>query len=117
MKTVMLVEDDPAILDAFSQVLQKAGYNIVAYANGNHLLKDDFELPDALILDKQLSGADGLDLCRLLKTRIRTKNLPLIMLSASPHVREQALKAGANEFLEKPFRSIELLTLLKHYLA
>lgn len=112
----MLVDDDPAILDAFSMVLEKAGYVIKAYPNGHLLLTDDFELPDVLILDKQLSGADGLDICRVLKSRQRTKDLPVIMLSASPYVREQALKAGANDFLEKPFRFIELLNLLKQHL-
>ncbi|MDF2191207.1 response regulator [Paraflavitalea sp. CAU 1676] len=116
MKRIVIVDDDPAILDAFSRMLQNAGYEVTVYANGQPLLADDFPLPDLLILDKQLSGADGLDICRYLKHRERTKELPVIVLSASPHIQILAMQAGANGFLEKPFRYRDLLNLLERHL-
>jgi DNA-binding response OmpR family regulator len=116
MKRITIVDDDPAILDAFRRHLERAGYAVTIYPNGDPLLLDDFPLPDLLLLDKQLSGADGLDICRYLKDRERTKALPVIMMSASQHTQALARLAGADDFLEKPFRFSELLDLLQRYI-
>ena len=116
MKKIMIVDDDAAIQDAVCRHLEKAGYSVTVYPNGQLLLTDNFDIPDLLLLDKQLSGADGLDICRSLKHRKRTRLLPVIILSASPHVHQPALQAGADDFLEKPFRFKDLLSLLKRHI-
>lgn len=116
MKKIIIVDDDPAIQDAYCRMLQKDGYYVTVYANGQPLLMDDFVPPDLLILDKQLSGADGLDICRYLKHRESTKQLPVIMLSASPHIESLAMQAGADGFLEKPFRYQDLMELLQRHI-
>lgn len=115
MKHILIVDDDPGIQDAFRLILERAGYAVTVYDNGNPLFQDDFTPPDIFILDKQLSGADGLDICRLLKQRELTQHIPVIMLSASPHIYQLAKDAGADDFLEKPFKLKELLEMIKQY--
>jgi DNA-binding response OmpR family regulator len=115
MKKIIVVDDDPAIQDAFRLIFTRAGYQVTVYSNGQALLTGNFEHPDILILDKQLSGADGLDICRLLKQKAETKHIPIIMLSASPHIQRLFKAAGANDFLEKPFKLKDLLDIVKKY--
>lgn len=117
MKTIMIVDDDLAIQDAYGLALEGAGYRVIVYANGHELLRNEFAIPDVLVLDKQLSGADGIDICRWLKAEARTRHLPVIMLSASPHIKVLAMQAGADAFLEKPFRLRELMQLLEEFTA
>jgi DNA-binding response OmpR family regulator len=116
MKRIIIVDDDPAIQDVFRLIFQRAGYEVMGYPNGDSLLQGDFMMPDVIILDKQLSGADGLDICRVLKQRETTKEIPIIMLSASPHVQQLALQAGADGFLEKPFALKDLLDKVGQYM-
>jgi DNA-binding response OmpR family regulator len=117
MKHLVIVDDDPAMQDAFNLIFERAGYAVTIYANGNALLHASFPLPDAILLDRQLSGADGIDICRTLKQRAKTKNIPIIMLSASPHVEQLALQAGADDFVEKPFKLKELLQMVERLIA
>lgn len=104
MKKIIIVDDDPAIQDAFSLIFSPEEYEVTMYTDGRPLLNQLFSIPDLFILDKQLSGIDGLDLCRLIKNRPDTKDIPVIVLSASPNIIRLAQNAGANEVLEKPFR-------------
>lgn len=104
MKRIVIVDDDSAIQDAFQLVFKPTEYEVVIYNSGEPLLNMDFELPDLIILDKQLSGVDGLDVCRFLKSQEQTKNIPVLMLSASMSIRQLAKNAGANDALEKPFK-------------
>jgi len=115
MKSIIIVDDDPGIQDAFCRILARAGYAVTVYANGQRLLSGDFTLPDVFMLDRQLSGADGLDICRFLKQQPRSRNIPVIMLSASPHIEPLALEAKADAFLEKPFKVNDLLEMLEKW--
>jgi CheY-like chemotaxis protein len=117
LKKVMIVDDDPGVQDAFRLIFERAGYITCVFSNGNIILAGDFELPDIIILDKQLSGVDGLDVCRFLKSQERTRHVPVIIVSAAPQVAQQALAACADGFLEKPFRNKELLDLVARRLA
>jgi CheY-like chemotaxis protein len=116
MKTIIFADDDPGIQDAFRIIFNKAEYELVIYADGSPLLQNNFAVPDMFILDKQLSGVDGLEICRFLKSQERTKHIPVIMLSASPFISNLAKAAGADDFLEKPFRMKMLREMVAGYL-
>ncbi len=103
MKKIVIVDDDPSLQDAFRLIFPADTYEVDIYADGSPLFEDQFDVPDLFILDKQLSGIDGLDICRALRARKETSGVPIIVLSASPGIRRLALAAGANEMLEKPF--------------
>lgn len=115
MKKIMLVEDDPGVRDSARLILERAGYHVIVLEDGEILLGDNYELPDIFILDKQLSGVDGLDICKYLKKQQHTKHIPVIMLSANPHIGILAKDAGADNALEKPFRMQALREMVAAY--
>ena len=104
MKTIVLVEDDPAIQDVMKLIFDAPDYHIIVCSSADEVLDDLGRVPDLYLVDKQLSGVDGLDLCRQLKTDEKTKSVPIIMLSASPSILHLAPAAGADDVLEKPFK-------------
>lgn len=108
-KKILVTDDDPAIRDVFKIIFDNAGYDVEVKSNANDLLKLKSDLPDLFIIDRLLSGIDGLDICRHLKDNPVTKAIPVIIVSASPHVRKLAMDAGVDEFIEKPFGVSTLL--------
>lgn len=117
-KNIMVVDDDLDILEAISLMLEDAGYMVMTTNKGDfieHL--DTNKLPDMIILDMLLSGSDGRDITRQLKTQARTKHIPIIMLSAHPKAKQEAQTSGADDFLPKPFEMDELLEKVAHFIA
>ena len=108
MKRIIIADDDPGIQDIMEIILKRAGYQATIYGNANALLCNNFDEPDIFLIDKQLPDADGMDVCRFLKRRENT-HTPVIMVSASNRLNEQAKDAGADDFLEKPFKIKALL--------
>jgi len=117
-KVVLVIDDDQGILDAFTAVLEGEGYTVVARDNAE-ILKDldKKKLPDLILLDVLLSGADGRNICRSLKSQKDTKKIPIIMISAHPGARESINKAGADDYLPKPFEVDVLLEMVKKHLV
>jgi DNA-binding response OmpR family regulator len=107
-RKILIVEDDDSILDVLRIILNNAGYKTILHSDGRQVISGQFESPDLFLLDKQLSGIDGLDICKHLKENPRTKDIPIIMVSANPQIAMLSLEAGANDYIEKPF-TIELL--------
>lgn len=116
MKQIILIDDDPAILDALHIALENAGYTVIIYNDGVKILNNDFNEPDLFIIDKQLSGVDGLDICRFLKNRPSQHQTPVIVISASPQAAKLAAENGADHFIEKPFKKLELLQVVQKFI-
>ncbi len=115
-RRIIIIDDDPAIREAFKDLFNGSGYDTVVYSSGEPVLNNEFEVPGLFIIDKQLSGVDGMDICRFLKDQPQTRHVPVIMLSASPGVYRLAKLAGADDALEKPFRINDLQKLVAKYL-
>jgi DNA-binding response OmpR family regulator len=105
----MIADDDPGIVDAVEMLLEFEGYKVTSTVDGSTLLDMKNELPDLLLLDIWMSGEDGRDICKKLKSEALTKNIPVIMVSASRDIKESAMAAGADDFLAKPFEMDELI--------
>ncbi len=116
MKNIIIADDDAGIRDVFKLILERAGYSVTMYSGGETLLTNDFTLPDLFVIDKQLSGVDGLVVCESLKHNQLTKNIPVIMVSASSYVARLAKEVGADEFVEKPFKIQTFIKLIEKYL-
>lgn len=112
----MIADDDPGIVDAVEMLLEFEGYQVVSTVDGNTVLRMKEDLPDLLLLDIWMSGEDGRDICKKFKYQATTKNIPVIMISASRDVKDSALAAGADDFLAKPFEMDELLRKIAHLL-
>lgn len=105
MKNIVVVDDDPDILDAIQYVLEDAGYAVQTSQKGEfaeNIHTHDI-LPDLLILDMLLSGKDGRTICRQLKSQEITQKLPILMISAHPGALQTVAEVGADGFLPKPF--------------
>lgn len=109
-RKILIAEDDPGTQDIFKLIFEKAGYITKILSSGLPIMKNNYELPDVFLLDKQLVGSDGIEICRYLKSRAETKSIPVIMISATPGTKELAQEAGADDFLEKPFLISNLLS-------
>lgn len=109
MKTILLVEDDPSIQDAMQLIFDKSEFHLIICSNVEELQLENMLVPDLYLIDKQLSGGDGLEICRTLKANEKTKSVSVIMLSASPNIKHLAAEAGADGSIEKPFKIAHLL--------
>ena len=114
-KKILLADDDPGIREVFSLILDKAGYSLELKADASEILKGEFTVPDLFLIDRLLSGIDGTDICRHLKSNPLTSHVPVIMISASPDIAAWSVKAGADDFIEKPFEMTHLLNMIEHY--
>ncbi len=117
--TILIADDDGDILGLLETMLQRAGYGPIPAADGEEALRLARErLPRACILDVVMPGLGGLDVLRALRSEAATAQIPVLILSASvqnPDV-EAAVKAGANDYLTKPFSYTELLDRLTRVL-
>ena len=112
-KKILVADDDPGIRDIFKIIFERAGYSIEIKDDAEEVLKNNFTIPDVFLIDKLLSGYDGLDICRHLKSNPLTNHIPVIMVSASPDIGITAIKAGADDFVEKPFDLKYLLKVIE----
>jgi CheY-like chemotaxis protein len=114
-KKIYVAEDDLDILFALNTMLEDAGYDVLLSHCGSPVLQRNLPPTDLFILDKRMPDVDGLDVCRHLRAQASTKDVPVIMISAIRNFEDQALKAGANHFIEKPFQMNQLLQLVAKY--
>ena len=106
-KTILLVDDEPAILKVLAIKLKISGYEVVLASSGEEALGLlTAARPDLALLDVILPGMDGLELLR--KVRSFSK-MPVIVFSARPENAAAALKSGADDFLCKPFDTDTLM--------
>ena len=103
-KKILVVDDEPDILEFLQIIFEEAGFLVVTTEKGDYLEKlKSGSLPDLVLLDMLLSGKDGREIVRQLKSQERTKHIPVIMFSAHPSAEKTARAAGADDFVEKPF--------------
>lgn len=115
MKKIIFADDDPSIQEVINLILED-DYKITTFSRGEPLMNNEFEVPDLFLVDKQLpGGVDGLDICRFLKNQETTRNVPVIVISASPDLKKLAKAAGADDIIEKPFPITELRKLISTY--
>ena len=109
-KKILVVDDDESILEAVSLVLREEGYNVATNMKSESVYQEvESFKPNAIILDVLLSGNDGRTICKNLKADEKTKDIPIIMVSAHPSAEEGIQKYGADDFLAKPFQLEDLL--------
>ncbi|EPX85619.1 response regulator transcription factor [Salipiger mucosus] len=115
-KHVLLIEDEPNIIEAISFILTREGLRVETHTDGttaNARLRE--RQPDLLILDVMLPGKSGYDILRELREEAATANLPVLMLTARGQTRdrEMAERAGVSAFMSKPFSNAEMLEMVR----
>jgi two-component system phosphate regulon response regulator PhoB/two-component system alkaline phosphatase synthesis response regulator PhoP len=113
---IVIVDDEPDILELIKIHLQKAGYTVAAFEKADPFL--DYirgTRPDLIVLDLMLPDADGLDICTYLKRDDRFSAIPVIMLTAKGEETDRilGLELGADDYVTKPFSPRELVARVK----
>ena len=109
--SVLIVDNDKDIRMALEILLNKKGFD--AFGTGDFVPDHLARLPDIILMDFYLSGKSGKDICKTIKTNAETKNITIIMMSASPSAKDICLEAGASAFINKPFQISEVINILK----
>lgn len=115
-KRVLLIEDEPNIIEAISFILSRDGWTVETHANGHDAVDVvHSNLPDVLILDVMLPGKSGYDILKELREQHGQAELPVLMLTARGQSKDRDLaeKAGVNRFMTKPFSNMEMLNAVR----
>jgi two-component system alkaline phosphatase synthesis response regulator PhoP len=113
---ILVVDDEPPIIDVLRYNLQQAGYDVMVAWDGEQALAlARSEKPDLIVLDLMLPKIDGIDVCRTLR---RESDIPIIMLTAKDEEidRVLGLELGADDYVVKPFSVRELMARVKSVL-
>lgn len=115
-KKIFIADDDADILEVTKLILEMAGY-VVDTSRSVHKIEEKLlhNNYDFVLLDIWMSGADGRDVCETIKANKSFVALPVVLFSANKEMRMSALKAGADDFLEKPFDRSALISLIKKH--
>ncbi|GAB1361158.1 hypothetical protein MASR1M32_03940 [Rhodobacter sp.] len=116
---ILAVDDDPVFLMVLQQILTSIGYEDLTFASSGseaiELLRDPRRRFDCLLLDIEMPGMNGIELCRRVRTMPSHQNLPIVMITAMKSIEfvEPAFRAGANDYVHKPIDKLEMETRLR----
>ena len=110
--SILIVEDEPALVDLLRYNLEANGFEVRASMDGDEaLMMVDERLPDLIVLDWMLPSVSGIEICRQLRRKTATRQVPIILLTARTEEsdRIRGLESGADDYVTKPFSPTELL--------
>jgi len=118
--TILLVDDNPVNSKFIGLILKKnSGYRIVSVSDGSRCIKKAQEIkPDLILLDIQMPGMNGIEVCKVLKMNKQTRDIPVIFVTANTddETLEEAFESGGTDYVCKPVNKIELLARVKSVL-
>ena len=120
MANILVVDDDVVNRDILKTRLEAAGYRVTEAENGEEgINRAQQSPPDLIILDVMMPKVDGLLACRILKSDEKTRNIPIVMLTARSQQMEElrGWESGADEYLTKPCDHQRLLEIVAQFLA
>ena len=115
-KKILVVEDDKSLLPMITYNIEKNGFQVSSATNGEDaLLLMKEEIPSLAIFDWMIPAPSGLELCKIVRRKPETSNLPIIMLTAKEEEedRVRGLDCGADDYITKPFSPAELIARIK----
>lgn len=108
-RTILIADDDRAIVEAIAMVLESSDYEVIQVNDGTSVMQAIKGNPDLILLDIMMGGHDGRTVCKQIKRQAATRNIPVIMISGSPDIESAAAECGADAYLAKPFGMEDLL--------
>jgi len=115
-QTVLIIEDEPSLIEVLSYNLEKEGFEVLTATNGREGLdRARTALPDLVILDLMLPGIDGLQVCAQLRSDARTQSIRVLMLTARSEETDEVVgfNVGADDYVTKPFKVRPLIHRVK----
>ncbi len=118
MSSILLAEDDPAIIEIITYILKGAGFSVVSVTTSEEIFSYlRLHKPSLILLDISLNGMDGEKIAKKIKRNPSTAKIPLLILSANPETEKIAKTTGADGFLQKPFDMEKLIATVSRYIA
>lgn len=109
LKRILVIDNDPGILEAMQEVLIYEGYEVLVKEDAGDILSMVHQhQPDLLLIDYILNGINGGELCHQVKVNYATSHLPVILMSAYPRVLQSLGHYGFDDFIPKPFDLTDL---------
>lgn len=108
-RKIVVVDDDYGIQDVAKIIFEKAGFDTIILATPTSLYEHQHKDASIILLDRQLAGFDGLEVCKYLKRQSDFKKTPVLLMSATNASPEKFSDSMADGFIEKPFNKKELL--------
>jgi two-component system phosphate regulon response regulator PhoB len=118
-ESVLIVDDEEDVIELVRYNLDRSGYRVEAANSGEEALaKARGKLPDLVILDLMLPGMDGIEVCRKLKSDVKTEGVPILMLTAKGEEADivAGLELGADDYVTKPFSPKVLMARVRRIL-
>ncbi|WP_294614955.1 response regulator transcription factor [uncultured Roseovarius sp.] len=115
-KKVLLIEDEPNIIEAVSFILSRDGWEVKTHANGHDAMEAvRLRAPDLIILDAMLPGKSGFDILTEIRGDAALGDTPVLMLTARGQTkdREMAERAGVSQYMTKPFSNADVLAAVR----
>jgi CheY-like chemotaxis protein len=115
-KTILIIDDQPFFITMQQNMLQRQGYRVVSASNGTEgLAQAKKHKPDIVLLDVEMPGVDGIEVCRQMKEDPELKHIPVIILTATQDLKlnERSFKAGAEITILKSVPGERLLNMLR----
>ena len=119
-RTVLVVEDEPNIVESLSFLMKKAGFVVRVARDGNTALRTiESEIPDLVLLDIMMPRRDGYEVCRAIRANPDWQDVRIIMLSAKGREidRRKGLELGADDYITKPFSTREIVARVQEILG
>jgi DNA-binding response OmpR family regulator len=117
MSKLLIVDDSAALLEVMKNILERNGYTVKTLNRAPDIYKEIGEFqPDLLILDIYLAGEDGREICKEIRNNVETKQICILVFSASPKTLEDYKSYSADDFIEKPFDITNLVEKIKSVL-
>ncbi|HWD88105.1 MAG TPA: response regulator [Mucilaginibacter sp.] len=113
MKTILLIDDEPELLELLRYLFKHLNYKVVTFPNVVSVETFENILPDVVILDNNLGVKSGGELCLEIKNNPKTHHIPVVLLSANGRLPEIAKDNHADAFIEKPFDIGNLYSIVK----
>lgn len=117
---ILIIDDESGALKLLKDILNIEDYLVRPFNNGQLALRSiEAELPELIMLDMRMPILDGLEICRLLKINDRTKDIPIIFISAATDMEDKvkAFQAGGADYITKPFQKEEVLARVKVHVS
>ncbi|MBF0105007.1 MAG: response regulator [Deltaproteobacteria bacterium] len=109
---ILIIDDEPGIIEFMQMALEAKGYNVASALSGEAgLAAVDDNPPHIVLLDIMMPGLNGFEVCKQLKSNNKTKNIPVLMISAKAQTAdvEMGISVGAEDYIIKPFEMKDVL--------
>ena len=116
MQNILVVDDNEDMLDAMEILITHFGFNVTVATSYESIIKTfDEYIPDAIVLDVILGNEDGREICKRIKSDVKTSNILIILISGQPEVLIDHFNFGADGILHKPFDIQKFKSLLRDF--